>query len=88
MILMLIVTPWAIRKLRFYQIGQYIQDDGPASHKSKAGTPTMGGVIILFAVAVSTLLWANLEIYYIWVCLFVMLGLGAIGFLDDYRKLI
>ncbi|MBF0477561.1 MAG: phospho-N-acetylmuramoyl-pentapeptide-transferase [Deltaproteobacteria bacterium] len=55
---------------------------------SKAGTPTMGGVIILFAVAVSTLLWANLEIYYIWVCLFVMLGLGSVGFLDDYRKLI
>ena len=81
------VGPWLIRKLQSMQIGQQIREDGPQSHLVKKGTPTMGGILIIFAVAVSTLLWANLSIDYIWLILLVTVGYGLIGFIDDYRKL-
>ncbi len=84
----LIIGPKSIRKLVEYQIGQNIRDDGPESHFSKAGTPTMGGVLILIAVLVSTLLWADLSSKYIWIVLFVTTAFGVIGFVDDYIMLI
>jgi phospho-N-acetylmuramoyl-pentapeptide-transferase len=80
--------PLLIRKLTFHQIGQFVRDDGPQSHLSKAGTPTMGGALILFAVATGTLLWADLGNRYVWVVLTVTLLFGAIGWVDDYRKII
>ena len=80
----LIFGPWVIRKMSYLQIGQYIQEDGPPTHHKKAGTPTMGGVLIIFSIVVSTLLWANLTNYYIWIVLLVTLGYGGIGFIDDY----
>lgn len=87
-----IIAIWAgptmIRRLSQYQIGQTIRDDGPQSHLSKAGTPTMGGALILFAIILTTLLWGNLENRYLWVVLIVTFGFGAIGWADDYRKLI
>ncbi len=76
----------AIRKLREMQIGQYIRDDGPPEHKSKEGTPTMGGCLILPAIIVSTLLWADLRNIYVWIVMFVILSFGCIGFADDYLK--
>jgi len=84
----LIVGPTMIRHLSFKQIGQVVRDDGPESHLSKAGTPTMGGALILVAIAVSTLLWADLSNKYIWVVLLVTLAFGVIGFVDDYIKLV
>ncbi len=76
--------PWVIRKLTALQVGQYIREDGPESHFEKAGTPTMGGALILFSVIVSTLLWTNLANSYIWIVLLVTFGNGMIGFVDDY----
>lgn len=84
----LFLGPKVIRKLREYQIGQAIRDDGPKSHLSKAGTPTMGGALILLSIAVSTLLWGNLENKYVWLTLIVTLAFGAIGWVDDYRKVV
>jgi phospho-N-acetylmuramoyl-pentapeptide-transferase len=83
----ILAGPWLIRKLREFQIGQHIREEGPQSHFKKAGTPTMGGLLIILAVAVSTLLWANLRNYYVWIALFGMAGFGAVGFYDDYTKL-
>ncbi len=82
----LIVGPLMIRGLRQNQIGQSVRDDGPESHFSKAGTPTMGGTLILVAIAISTLLWADLSNRFVWVVLVVTLLFGAIGWIDDYRK--
>ena len=82
------VGPEMIRRLGRYQIGQPVRDDGPQTHLVKAGTPTMGGALILVAVAVSTLLWADLGNRYVWVVLIVTLAFGAIGWIDDYRKLV
>ncbi|TCO80172.1 phospho-N-acetylmuramoyl-pentapeptide-transferase [Plasticicumulans lactativorans] len=84
----LLVGPAMIRRLSLYQIGQHVRSDGPQSHLSKAGTPTMGGALILVAIALSTLLWADLRNKYIWVVLLVTLAFGAIGWMDDYRKLV
>ena len=70
------------------QIGQVVRGDGPQSHFSKKGTPTMGGLLILGSVLLSTLLWANLENKYVWVVMFVLVSFGWIGFVDDYRKVI
>src|SRR5919199_686474 len=81
-----LVGPWLIRKLRDFQIGQHIREEGPRSHFKKAGTPTMGGVLIVIAVISSTLLWANLRNYYVWIAMFGMVGFGAVGFYDDYTK--
>lgn len=69
------------------KFGQEVRNDGPESHFAKKGTPTMGGVMILFSIGVSTLLWANLTNPYVWICLFVLFGYGAIGFVDDFRKI-
>ena len=80
--------PIFIRKLSFYQIGQAVRDDGPQSHLSKAGTPTMGGALILVCVAISTLLWADLSNRYVWVVLVVTGIFGAVGWVDDYRKVV
>lgn len=77
-----------IRYLQSHQIGEEIRDDGPQSHFSKKGTPTMGGVLILFTVIVSVLLWADLTNGYIWFALFVLTGFGVLGFVDDYTKVI
>jgi len=82
------VGPWMINKLRFYQIGQSVRTDGPQSHLSKAGTPTMGGALILVAIAISTLLWGDLSNRYVWIVLLTTLAFGAIGWVDDYRKVI
>jgi phospho-N-acetylmuramoyl-pentapeptide-transferase len=76
-----------IQKLQEMQIGQQIRDDGPQSHLAKKGTPTMGGILIILAVVVSTLLWTNLSDVYVWMILLVTIGYGLIGFIDDYRKL-
>ena len=78
--------PWVIQKLAEMQLGQYIRDDGPQSHLKKAGTPTMGGSLIIFAVVVSTLLWTDLTNRYVWIMLLVLTGFGLIGFADDYLK--
>jgi len=83
-----VVGPWLIRFLRERQIGQPIRRDGPATHIVKEGTPTMGGVLIVLAAVVPTLLWANLLSPYIWIAVLVTVGYGAIGFVDDYRKVI
>ncbi len=82
------IGPTVIRRLQILKFGQEVRTNGPQSHLSKQGTPTMGGVMILFAVTLSTLLWANLSNPYIWVALFVFLGYGMIGFVDDYRKVV
>ncbi len=79
--------PWLIGKLRQFQIGQYIREEGPKSHMKKAGTPTMGGILIIISVVVPTLLWANLRNPYVWIALFGMVSFGLIGFVDDYAKL-
>ena len=83
-----ILGPAMIRRLRQYKIGQTVRDDGPQSHLSKAGTPTMGGALMLVAVGISTLLWSNLGNVYVWVVLLVTLAFGAIGLVDDYKKLV
>ena len=88
LLLCLWLGPWVIRRLVEGQIGQAIRDDGPQSHLSKAGTPTMGGAMILIAIAVSTLLWGDLTNLYVWIVLGVTLGFGAIGWVDDYRKVV
>ena len=87
LLLSLISGPWVIRKLRQFQIGQYIREEGPESHRAKAGTPTMGGVLILLCIAVPTFLWADLTNVFIWLALIVTMGFGAIGYWDDYQKL-
>jgi phospho-N-acetylmuramoyl-pentapeptide-transferase len=74
--------------LSSYNIGQSVRDDGPKSHFSKAGTPTMGGALILVAIVVSTLLWSNLSSRFVWIVLFVTIGFGAIGWIDDYKKIV
>jgi len=84
----LLVGPKMIARLSRYQIGQIVRDDGPASHLPKAGTPTMGGALIIVAVAVSTLLWADLRNRFVWITLGVTIGFGVIGFWDDYLKLV
>ncbi|HEX9801969.1 MAG TPA: phospho-N-acetylmuramoyl-pentapeptide-transferase, partial [Gammaproteobacteria bacterium] len=88
LLLSLLLGPWIIRKLSHHQVGQFVRDDGPQSHLAKAGTPTMGGALILAAIIISTLLWADLANRYIWVVLAVTAVFGAIGWVDDYKKLI
>jgi len=84
----LLVGPLVIKKLSVKQIGQVVRDDGPESHFSKAGTPTMGGALILVAIAVSTLLWGDLNNHYVWVVLLVTLSFGVVGWVDDYKKIV
>src|SRR6267142_707747 len=78
--------PWLINKLREFQIGQFIREEGPKSHQKKAGTPTMGGVLIVISIVIPTLLWADLRQFYVWIALFSLLSYASIGFLDDYAK--
>lgn len=87
LLLSFLIGPWLIRRLTANQIGQQIREDGPQAHFSKAGTPTMGGTLILFSLVLATLLWADLGNPYVWVAIAVTLGFGAVGFADDYRKL-
>ena len=82
-----VIGPWLIRRLQSLQIGQPIRNDGPDTHLSKQGTPTMGGILIIFSIVISTLLWANLTVDYVWLVIMVIVGYGLIGFMDDYRKL-
>jgi phospho-N-acetylmuramoyl-pentapeptide-transferase len=84
----LIVGPPMIRYLSSYNIGQSVRDDGPESHFSKAGTPTMGGALILVAIVISTLLWSDLSSRFVWVVLFVTVGFGVIGWVDDFKKVV
>ncbi len=86
MLLAFALGPWLIRTLRRFQIGQHIREEGPQSHQKKAGTPTMGGVLIIVAIVIPSLLWANLRNPHLWVALFGLLSFGAIGFWDDYAK--
>jgi phospho-N-acetylmuramoyl-pentapeptide-transferase len=79
--------PWLISKLRQFQIGQFIREEGPKSHQKKAGTPTMGGVLIIISIVVPTLLWADLRNPYVWIATLTLLAFGWIGFLDDYAKI-
>jgi len=87
LLLSMLIGPWLIRRLTELQVGQQIRPDGPQSHLTKAGTPTMGGTLILFSLVLATLLFADLANPYVWVVLTVTLGFGAVGFADDYRKL-
>lgn len=87
LLISLVLGPWLIRQLRRYQIGETIREDGPKSHHLKAGTPTMGGLLILWALTLPTVLWADLTNRYIWVLLSATFAFGAIGFLDDWLKL-
>ena len=84
----LFVGPWVIRSLETRQIGQSVRRDGPESHFSKQGTPTMGGVLILVCITASTVLWADLHNVYVWIALLVMLGFGVIGWIDDWKKVV
>src|SRR3954454_7629091 len=81
------VAPWFIRRARARQLGEVIRDDGPASHASKRGTPTMGGALIIMALVAATLLWCDLRSTLVWLALLVTVGFGAVGFFDDYLKL-
>ena len=82
------VGPWLIRKLTQYKVGQSVRDDGPQTHLVKAGTPTMGGALILVAIAISTLLWGDLHNRFVWTVLITTLGFGIIGLVDDWRKVV
>ena len=87
-VISLVMGPWLIRTLRGFQIGQVVRDDGPATHHSKAGTPTMGGLLILTAVIVPTLVWGDLTNAFVWVAMMSTLAFGVVGFLDDYLKVV
>jgi len=84
----LLAGPLVIRKLSAYKIGQAVRDDGPQTHLTKAGTPTMGGALVLLSILITTLLWADLSNRFVWVVLVVTFGFGAIGWVDDYRKVV
>jgi len=86
--IVLFVSPQFIRRLTFHQVGQLVRDDGPQSHLQKSGTPTMGGVLIIVAIAISVLLWGDLTNRYLWVVLLTTLGFGVIGWVDDYLKVV
>jgi len=88
LIISFVVGPTMIRKLTMYKIGQSVRDDGPQTHLAKAGTPTMGGALILVSMGIATLLWADLSNRFVWVVLIVTFGFGAIGWIDDYRKVV
>jgi phospho-N-acetylmuramoyl-pentapeptide-transferase len=88
LIISFILGPWLIERMREIKLGQFIREEGPKSHQQKAGTPTMGGILINIAILIPTLLWADILNPYIWIILFVTFASGAIGFIDDYRKLV
>src|SRR5438309_50671 len=84
----LLLGPWMVRRLREFQIGQVIRQEGPQTHRPKAGTPTMGGLLILTAAIVPTLLWADLANLYVWIAVLTTAAFGAVGFADDYLKIV
>ena len=84
--LCVVLGPWLISRLRQFEIGQYIREEGPKSHQKKAGTPTMGGILIIISIVIPTLLWADLRSPYVWIATAALLGYGWIGFIDDYAK--
>src|SRR5208337_1219552 len=86
LLLSLAVGPWLVRLLKEFQIGQYIREDGPQSHQSKGGTPTMGGVLINLCIIIPTLLWSDLRNVFVWLLLGVTAAFAGIGFWDDYQK--
>ncbi len=88
LLITLIIGPYVIEKLREFQIGQYVRDDGPKAHQKKAGTPTMGGLLICIAILLPTLLWADLSNPFVWLVMISTLAYGAIGFADDYIKVV
>jgi phospho-N-acetylmuramoyl-pentapeptide-transferase len=88
LLIALLIGPWVIRMLREFQIGQFIRDDGPQSHLKKSGTPTMGGVLIAIAILLPTVLWSDPANPFVWVAVFSTLAFGAIGFADDYIKVV
>ena len=88
LLITLIIGPYVIEKLHEFQIGQYVRDDGPQAHQKKAGTPTMGGVLICIAILLPTLLWADLSNPFVWLVMLSTLAYGAIGFADDYIKVV
>ena len=88
LLISLLLGPWLIARLKQFQIGQYIREEGPKAHHAKAGTPTMGGLLIIISVLVPTLLWGDLTNFYVWIALGSMTLFGAVGFIDDYRKTI
>ena len=88
LLITLFIGPWVIQKLRKFQIGQFVRDDGPKSHLKKTGTPTMGGVLIIIAILLPTLLWSDPANPFVWIAVFATLAFGAIGFADDYIKVI
>src|ERR671936_3191727 len=84
----LVLGPWMVAKLREFQIGQVIRQEGPQTHRPKAGTPTMGGLLILTAALLPTLLWTELSNPFVWIAVLTTAGFGAIGFVDDYLKIV
>jgi phospho-N-acetylmuramoyl-pentapeptide-transferase len=88
LVITFLIGPVLIRRLTAYKVGQAVRDDGPRSHLTKAGTPTMGGALILASITLTVLLWADLQSRLIWIVLWVMLAFGAIGWIDDYRKVV
>ncbi len=88
LVITFLIGPTLIRRLTAYKVGQAVRDDGPRSHLTKAGTPTMGGALMLASITITVLLWADLQSRLIWIVLWVMLAFGAIGWIDDYRKVV
>ena len=87
LLISMLLGPWLIRKLKAFQIGQYIRPEGPASHYEKAGTPTMGGLLIVISILLPTLLWADLTNFYVWIAMTSLLLFAAVGLIDDYLKI-
>src|SRR5688572_14202446 len=88
LLISLILGPWLIARLREFQIGQQIREEGPKSHQVKAGTPTMGGVLIVVSIVLPTLLWASLRNRYVWIAILATIAFAAIRFVDDYLKIV
>jgi phospho-N-acetylmuramoyl-pentapeptide-transferase len=88
LLIALLIGPYVIQKLREFQIGQYIREDGPKSHQKKSGTPTMGGVLIVIAIVLPTVLWSDPTNWFVWIAVFATLAFGAVGFADDYIKVV
>ena len=88
LLIALFIGPYVIQKLREFQIGQYIREDGPQSHQKKSGTPTMGGVLIVIAILLPTVLWSDPANPFVWIAVVATLAFGAIGFADDYIKVV
>src|SRR5881296_3706142 len=87
LLISLLLGPWLIRRLREFQIGQQIREEGPSSHRAKAGTPTMGGLLIVIGILIPTVLWGDVTNYYVWITVTATFLFGVVGFMDDYSKI-